>query len=159
MWRQQLRVQNGVYLTSMKLGKVAEANKAFGELVDQGLKNGTLNVKFLFRPGSQNFISNRTVNTQYPMWIKQIASTATSNNSCLEVVGHTSKTGLPAINQRLSVLRAESIRDRLVGVQKPLAARLLASGAGSNQTLIGTGKDDTSDALDRRVEFKIIKCA
>ena len=35
---------------------------------------------------------------------------------------------------------------------------MIASGAGSRQTMIGNGRDDASDALDRRVEFKVIGC-
>jgi outer membrane protein OmpA-like peptidoglycan-associated protein len=154
----QMRVQNGVYLSSVKLGRKKEAAKAFGELVDNGLKSGNLNVRFLFRPGSARFISSRAINAQYPMWIRQIASTAAAGNACLEVIGHTSATGPAAVNQRLSEVRAEAIRGRLAEVEKPLASRIVASGAGSSKLLIGTGKDDASDALDRRVEFKVLKC-
>lgn len=154
----QLRVQNGVYLSSVKLGRKQEAAKAFADLVDTGLKTSNLNVRFLFKPGSQGFISNRSVNAQYPMWIKQIASVAAANSSCLEVIGHTSATGPAAVNQRLSELRAETIRRRLTDTQKGLGSRIVASGAGSSKLLIGTGKDDASDALDRRVEFKVLKC-
>lgn|GEM_PF-3307403 len=32
------------------------------------------------------------------------------------------------------------------------------NGVGSARTLIATGKDDASDALDRRVEFAVIDC-
>jgi hypothetical protein len=39
-----------------------------------------------------------------------------------------------------------------------LAERLIATGVGPRENLIGTGKDDPSDALDRRVEFKVLKC-
>jgi len=39
-----------------------------------------------------------------------------------------------------------------------LSERLIATGVGPKETLIGTGKDDASDALDRRVEFKVLKC-
>ena len=35
-----------------------------------------------------------------------------------------------------------------------LNGRLIANGAASSQMMVGTGKDDLSDALDRRVEFK-----
>jgi outer membrane protein OmpA-like peptidoglycan-associated protein len=155
----QLRVHNGVYLSSLKLGRTKEADKAFSDLVEQGLKNGTLNVRFLFRPGSSSFIANKAVNRQYPMWVRQIAAKSAGGNSCMEVVGHTSATGPAAVNERLSLLRAESIRDRLVAVQKPLEKRLVASGKGSSANIIGTGRDDASDALDRRVEFKVLKCA
>ena len=37
-------------------------------------------------------------------------------------------------------------------------SRIIATGRGFKENLIGTGKDDSSDALDRRVEFKVIGC-
>ena len=33
-----------------------------------------------------------------------------------------------------------------------------ASGVGSREKLVGTGTDDVRDALDRRVEFKVVPC-
>ena len=35
---------------------------------------------------------------------------------------------------------------------------MIATGRGFKENLVGTGKDDASDALDRRVEFKVIGC-
>jgi outer membrane protein OmpA-like peptidoglycan-associated protein len=56
------------------------------------------------------------------------------------------------------VLRAETIRSSLEQSDQRLAGKLIATGMGPRETLIGTGKDDASDALDRRVEFKVLKC-
>ena len=39
-----------------------------------------------------------------------------------------------------------------------LATRTRASGMGWRENIVGTGTDDVSDALDRRVEFKIVDC-
>jgi hypothetical protein len=33
---------------------------------------------------------------------------------------------------------------------------VIAAGVGAKNNLVGTGADDLSDALDRRVEFKVI---
>jgi hypothetical protein len=33
---------------------------------------------------------------------------------------------------------------------------MIANGVGSSENMIGSGKDDQSDMLDRRVEFKVI---
>ena len=74
------------------------------------------------------------------------------------MIGHTSATGLPAINDRLSGLRADYIKDRLEDEQKSLRGRLVSTGKGSREMIVGTGKDDASDALDRRVEFKTAQC-
>jgi hypothetical protein len=35
---------------------------------------------------------------------------------------------------------------------------LKATGVGSRETLIGTGRDDASDAIDRRVDFNVSDC-
>jgi outer membrane protein OmpA-like peptidoglycan-associated protein len=60
----------------------------------------------------------------------------------------------------LSLQRANYVKSRLDADVPQLANRLVTVGAGSNQMMVGTGKDDLSDALDRRVEFKpIAKCS
>jgi outer membrane protein OmpA-like peptidoglycan-associated protein len=115
-------------------------------------------VRLLFRPGSTQFWPDEQISAPYPMWLQQIADTAAQTGTCLEVVGHTSPTGSAALNERLSVLRAESIRAALERDNPKLAGKIIAHGMGSRENLIGTGKDDASDALDRRVEFKVLKC-
>ena len=39
-----------------------------------------------------------------------------------------------------------------------LGGRTKPSGMGSRETIVGSGSDDVVDALDRRVEFKIVEC-
>jgi len=48
------------------------------------------------------------------------------------------------------------VKDRIESVTPALSKRMIANGVGSSENLIGSGKDDPSDALDRRVEFKVI---
>jgi hypothetical protein len=67
-------------------------------------------------------------------------------------------TGLPAVNDRLSGLRADYIKDRLESEQGSLRGRLVATGKGSREMIVGTGRDDASDSLDRRVELKVMQC-
>ena len=155
---EQLRVLNGLYLANWKLQKRKEAADAFGHLIDYGMKSDKLAMKFLFKPGSTSFIPSPRISGAYPMWLQQIATHADAANACLEVVGHTSPTGPAPLNVRLSTVRAESIVGRLGDVSPKLRPRLIANGVGSREALIGTGKDNASDALDRRVEFKVIKC-
>ena len=40
----------------------------------------------------------------------------------------------------------------------PVANQLQAAGVGYRENIIGTGADDASDAVDRRVEFKVVDC-
>jgi outer membrane protein OmpA-like peptidoglycan-associated protein len=129
-------------------------------MIDFGLKNSDyLAIKFLFKPGSTQFYYDPDLRAPYNAWIGRIAERTATNRACLEVVGHTSATGLPALNDRLSVLRADYIKDRVEAEESLLQGRLLASGRGSREMIVGTGRDDPSDALDRRVEFKVVRCS
>jgi len=154
----QFRVRIGTYLASSKLGRREDMVEAFGDLVDSGLKSDQLMVKLLFRPGTTQFVENPQVAEPYPMWLSQIATRARQRGACLEIVGHTSRTGLPQVNERLSTLRAQFVMDLLLTGAPESRNRMIATGRGFKENLVGTGKDDASDALDRRVEFKVIGC-
>lgn len=155
----QMRTYTGLYLTNWRLGRREAAAQAFGQVVDQGLEAKRLGVKFLFRPGSVAFFNDpRAVPTPYPMWLGELSTQAAKRQSCLEVVGHTSPTGPEPVNERLSLLRAEYVKGQIERIAPQLRQRLIANGVGSRQTLIGNGRDDASDALDRRVEFKVVGC-
>ena len=69
----QLRVHTGIYLTNWQLGHQSDATQAFGQLVDFGLKNGRLAMKFLFKPGSTRFWQDPGVSGPYDLWLEQIA--------------------------------------------------------------------------------------
>jgi len=150
----QLRVYNGIYMTLAKLGRTEQASAAFRDIVDYGLRKKLLAVKFLFRPGSVRFVTDSDFSNSYGMWLKQISEEAVSSHACLEIIGHTSPTGPAAMNESLSLLRAEYIQSRLEVEEPPLKKRTVAAGRGSRENLIGTGRDDVSDVLDRRVELK-----
>jgi len=151
----QLRVLNGIYLANWRLNRRAPAEEAFGKVVDYGLKiadpKQPLAIKFLFRKNASRFDRQ---DSEYAMWLKQIAQHTAKASACLEIVGHTSPTGPTKLNDRLSEMRAEYVKDRLVQQAKGLDQRLITRGAGSRELIVGTGRDDASDALDRRVEFK-----
>ena len=154
----QLRVYNGLYLANWKLGRRTAATESFGHVVDYGLRHNRLATKFLFRPGSTAFFGDAAVTAPYPMWLKEIAMRTTKTSACLEITGHTSATGPEPLNERLSLLRADYIKKRLQTEAPSLGKRAITNGVGSKETLVGNGRDDASDALDRRVEFKVIGC-
>jgi outer membrane protein OmpA-like peptidoglycan-associated protein len=150
----QLRVYNGLYLTNWKLGHRDQAAEAFGRVVEYGLNNNALGVKILFRPGSTAFTTDSS--SPYDMWLRQIADRSVSRNACLQVTGNSSPSGAAALNEQLSQLRAEYVMGRLEADAPALRGHVIATGVGAKNNLIGTGADDVSDALDRRVEFKVL---
>ena len=155
---EQIRVVNGIYLAAAKLGRTAEAEQAFARVVALGIAYNELGVKFLFNPGSTDFWSDPKISGAYGMWLRQIAREAMSAKSCIAIVGHTSRSGPGPINDALSLKRAQYVRQRLSVESPELAGRTRAEGMGFRQNIVGSGTDNAVDALDRRVEFKIIPC-
>lgn len=155
----QLRVLNALYLCHVQLGRMDAAETAFGRIVSLGLATNNLSVKFLFRPGSTDFITDPKINLSYTMWLRQIAKETAAARVCMLVTGHTSKTGAEQVNDRLSLQRAAIIQKRLEANASEIAGRLQPVGMGFRENLVGTGTDDLRDALDRRVEFKVRPCS
>ncbi len=155
---QQLRVLNGLYLANTQLGRTDEAEKAFTKIVALGLATNSLSVKFLFRPGSLEFLADPKVSGPYAMWLRLVAREVAASKSCLTIVGHTSRTGAEQFNDRLSMQRAVAIQRRLETLAPDTASRLVSAGMGFRENLVGSGSDDLRDALDRRVEFKVRNC-
>jgi len=154
----QMRVWSGMYLSDLALGRSQEAEQAFGRMVDAGLTQGKLGVKFVFRPGSVQFWSDKAVSGQYPAWLRQIAQRSIARDACLLVLGHTSPTGTPAVNDALSEQRAQFVRGQLVQRAPVLRVRTEAEGRGSRDPIVGTGEDNATDVLDRRVDFEPRAC-
>jgi len=154
----QMRVWNGAYLSNVALGRQKAAEEAFGRMVDAGLAQGKLAVKFVFRPGSVQFWPDRAVSGQYPAWLRQIAEHSATRKACLLVLGHTSPTGTRLANEVLSERRAQFVRGQIVERAPLLRVRTEARGRGASEPLVGTGTDNASDVLDRRVEFEPRAC-
>jgi hypothetical protein len=155
----QLRTLNGIYLAQTKLGRTAEAELAFGNIVAYGFRNNQLDVKFLFNPGSTAFWSDARISGAYGMWLRQIAKESNHTKVCMQIIGHTSRTGSEPVNDALSLQRANAILQRLAADAPVLGTRAKTSGKGFRENLIGSGTDNAVDALDRRVEFKIEPCS
>lgn len=155
---QTLRTFNGLYLTNMRLGRQADAETAFGKIVTLGLSTNNLAVKLLFRPGLTEFTADAGFRSSYPMWIRQIARGASAARVCLKVVGHTSASSTDRVNRPLSQRRADTVAQLLLAENAALKPRLTTDGVGSDHVIVGTGADDASDAIDRRVEFEVIAC-
>ena len=154
-----MRTLSGIYLSSVKLGKMADAEMAFAKMVGIGFAYQEIGIKFLFNPGSVDFYSDPKISGAYAMWLRQIARESLAANACMNIVGHTSASGPVQINNVLSRKRAEYVRQRLALEASTLAQRTRATGVGAAENIVGSGTDDAFDALDRRVEFKIVPCA
>lgn len=150
---------SGLYQTYWKLNRKDEAEKAFGDLVGSSLDSGALAVKLLFKVGATSFVENADLNSQYRVWLKSVGQVITEKNRCLDVTGHASKSGAADYNDRLSLQRADSIVTMISQTNADTRARFKSAGRGFQDTIVGTGANDATDAIDRRVEFKVRECA
>jgi outer membrane protein OmpA-like peptidoglycan-associated protein len=153
-----LRVLNGLYLTSWRLGRQKDATEVFRRLAALGLGAKQLPLKILFATGKAVPVALPDLQAQYTIWVRELAQLAQTGGSCLRVLGHTSKTGTAAANETLSVQRAAYVQGQLEKSATKLRGKVAAEGVGSRENLIGLGTDDLRDALDRRVEFRVIDC-
>lgn len=150
----QFRTYSGLYMENEALGRRVAADAAFGHLVEFGLRERALGLKLLFRPAKVSFQPG-AVAARYPMWLRQIARHAGANAACLTVTGNASPTGSSALNDRLSVRRAQVVAKSLLKTSPGLQSCLAVTGVGDRFPLVGSRTDDALDALDRRVEIAV----
>ncbi|MCK5517039.1 MAG: OmpA family protein [Desulfobulbaceae bacterium] len=149
----------GLYLTNFMLDRQKEASKAFARLLEISIEdNNSLSCKFLFAVNKADFITDKTIRKQYMMWIKEIGAFFSASSYCIEIAGHSSHTGSESYNLKLSRQRAEKIQQHLAKYFRDSGKRTVAIGKGYSENIIGSGTDDDRDAVDRRVEYKIVEC-
>jgi outer membrane protein OmpA-like peptidoglycan-associated protein len=154
-----LRILNGLYLAGWRLGKKKEATETFGRIVGIGLDSKKLPIKIFFNPRQTTLLASADLQTQYAVWLREVAFQVGVRETCMKVVGHTSRTGSAAANLALSQRRAAIVKQTLERLNKSLDTRLSSEGVGANEVIVGLGTDDMRDALDRRVEFRTIDCS
>jgi outer membrane protein OmpA-like peptidoglycan-associated protein len=154
-----LKIYSGLYVSHLKLGNLADAEKTFGQLVAVAFAENNLSIRFLFQVNSTDFINEPKLNQQYRIWVRQLGQHISKSQQCVEVQGHSSKSGNEAYNNRLSLQRAEFIRRQMQLDSSASVNLTKATGRGFQDNLVGSGSDNEQDAIDRRVEFKIIPCS
>jgi len=69
------------------------------------------------------------------------------------VIGHTDTVGADAFNDKLSLERAQTVREILIGMGVP-AQNITAAGRGRRELLVPTA-DNVSEPRNRRVELNV----
>lgn len=157
--RRALPFYAGMYATSMKMGRLEEAESSFGKIVQISVEqHGVLTVKFLFEVNATDFFGGEKQQRIYNMWLRQIGHYFEKSNRCMKISGHTSPTGSESWNNELSLRRAQTIRRLLKKTFKNVERQSKAVGRGFRDNIIGIASDDARDALDRRVEIIPIGC-
>lgn len=155
---EHLLALSGLYQSSLALGRQADAQQALDQMIDAGFKSGVLSFKFMFRVRSAEFRDDFPVAREYPKWIERVAVRFARSSNCLRIEGHASRTGSVEHNTALSLRRAQRVAEMFVSQNPAIAKRVQVVGKGYANNIVGSGTDDATDAIDRRVEFHLYPC-
>jgi hypothetical protein len=149
----------GLYLSSQKLHREDNANKAFTDLLTIAIaENHRLDIMLQFSANSPAFIPNPELARRYAGWLKHIAVHMQKNNFCLDISGHNSRSGDIINDERLSLSRAKTIQGVMSVTYPGIIKKSHVDGKGFRENIVGNGVNDASDAVDRRVELSVINC-
>lgn len=84
---------------------------------------------------------------------KMFAEIAKRPAAEITVIGHTDSVGADAFNDKLSLERAQAVREILIGLGVP-AQNITAAGRGKRELLVPTG-DNVNEPRNRRVELNV----
>lgn len=155
---QIMKTFSGLYQSFFRLKKYREAEEAFAHLAKLGIKNNSLSIKFLFDVDSVEFSGSRSSLREYDIWVKNLAKTFNDNATCLQIIGHASNSGSERYNNRLSLSRAKHIQAMFEQHSRGVSDMTYPIGRGFSENIIGTGTNDARDAIDRRVELRVVSC-
>jgi outer membrane protein OmpA-like peptidoglycan-associated protein len=155
---QPMEVLNGQFTNLAKQGQWVEAENAYGKLAKASvLETNEVTSKITFGPNSKQPLENKT--EQYNIYMKQIANLVASIRACkIKIIGHCSRTGTANYNDNLSLQRAAWIQKKMASYAPEIMSKSQIIGRGFRENIVGTGTDDITDEIDRRVEFKFSDC-
>ena len=155
---QDLETLNGLFTNLVRQGRLEEAGPVYGTLLRASInETSEMAIKITFAPNSKSPVAGKA--GVYNLYVKQIALLVGSLPDCrVKIIGHSSRTGSEAYNAKLSLQRALAIQKQMISFAPKVSGRCEALGRGFQDNMIGTGTDDGSDEIDRRVEFKFTSC-
>jgi outer membrane protein OmpA-like peptidoglycan-associated protein len=150
---QQLEVLNGQFTILVKQGQWKLADGVYSKLLRVSVnETHSITSKILFKPRSSVPLENNA--ELYKIYMKEIAElVATTQNCKIKIIGHCSRTGPESYNVRLSRDRALWIQKQMASYVPGILARSEVIGRGFHDNIVGNGRDDITDQIDRRVEF------
>ncbi len=155
---QPMEVLNGQYTNLAKQEQWAEAEEVYGKLAAASVhETNDVTSKITFGPNSKQPLANKAL--QHNIYMKKIANLVSANRSCtIKIIGHCSRTGSATYNDNLSLQRAAWIQKQMATYAPEIMNKSQILGRGFRENIVGTGADDLTDEIDRRVEFRFNNC-
>jgi outer membrane protein OmpA-like peptidoglycan-associated protein len=155
---EQLEILNGQFTILIKQAQWKDAAGVYGKLLRVSIREtGEIASKIIFSPNSVAPVGNKI--EIYNIYMEQIANLVASLPQCkVKIIGHCSRTGSDIYNEKLSLQRALWIQNKMASYAPASMDRSETAGRGFHENIVGTGKDDITDQIDRRVEFIFNQC-
>lgn len=153
---ENLSALSGRYQSLQEIGSPADTDQALGRLIQAAIKQGNLSLKLLFQVRSAELRDDGAYARNYQNWLKQLASSFLASGRCVQIQGHASRSGSAEYNKELSLARAKSVQAQLLRYSPGLKGRMSAEGRGFQDNIVGSGSDNATDAIDRRVDFRLL---
>ena len=157
---ERMDVLNMNFVTYVQFEYFNQAEVIFKKLLNVSIKEtGGFSNKIIFQVNSIKPVSVGNIKKLYGIYLRQIAQLAKESPDCrIDIIGHCSKSGSASYNNRLSAARARWIQRAMSGIFPGIYKCSKAIGKGYQDNIVGTGSDDITDQIDRRVEFQFYNC-
>lgn len=156
---QSMETYNGQFTNLAKQGQFDEAEVIYAKLAQASIsETQEISNKITFNPNAKAPMEGKL--KLYNIYVRQIAKLVSSVRSCrVKIVGHCSKTGSESYNDKLSLQRAQWFQKQMIAYAPEIKDRLEPVGRGFRDNIVGTGADNITDEIDRRVAFEFNKCS
>lgn len=153
---QKMAVWLGLYNIYLRLEDMEKAGNSFRKAVEIGVRdNNEIFSKFLFDVNSAYFTKDKKLFQAYEIQLREISEYLKETKTCVRITGHVSRTGDP---NHLSKRRAETVQRIMAETFPEIRRYSEVVGMGYQECMKCTVPDGDENAIDRRVEFKIIPC-
>ena len=154
----KLEVLNGQFTNLVKQGQWEDAEGVYGKLIRSSIaETSEIATKITFPPKSLTPLGSKS--HLYNIYIRQIAKLVESIPECkVIIIGHCSRSGSEMYNEKLSLQRAQWVQKQMASYVQQINTKSETLGKGFSENVVGTGKDNITDEIDRRVEFKFNQC-
>ena len=122
-------------------------------------ENHRLDLRLRFRTNSPAFLPDPELAKGYAWWLKHTALFMRKNRFCLDISGHSSRSADKIKAAQLTLSRAKTIQGVMSITYPGIIKKSHVEGEGFQKNLVGSGANDASDAVDRRIELSVIDCS
>ena len=156
--RPEMETLNGLFTNLVRQGLYDKAEPVYGKLLKLSIaETGQIATKITFGPNSKLPVESKSA--LYTIYVRQIAKLVAASPACrVTIIGHSSKSGSEGYNEKLSLQRATAIQKLMLSFAPETLKRSEIIGRGFRDNIVGTGSDNLTDEIDRRVEFRFKAC-